>query len=382
MRILIHGLAMRKRGGGSRHLEGLVQALGQLDRDNEYLLYLNRDFDFTSPYPNITAYPVEIKSALHRLWWDQVTLPRLAHERRADLVVALFVFGLFRQGTPQVVFQRNSQFYCDAYLRQLRGRAALNVALRRQMAYLTMRASRAIVTPSAAMSDMIRRHHPDLSPERFYVLPHGFERGQLSQQALPGYITQQLVQSQGRPMILYVSHLEPHKGHDVAIQTVRELKQRGQAVCLYLTMDRRDWPQGYDRLLSQIQAWGLADDVISLGRVPEDALDELYRRADVFFFPSLCESFGFPMVEAMGYGLPIVAADTATNREICGDAALYYPPFDDTAAAQQLKTLLCSSDQRQQARSASEQQFPRSHLNWSEYARRFIELLQEVVDEV
>lgn len=379
MKVIIHAVAMRKRGGGSRHLEGLIQALGQLDPDNEYLLCLNRDFEFASPYSNITLYPVKTQSALHRLWWDQVTLPRLAHERRADAVVALLVFGMFRQSTPQVVFQRNPQFYCDVYLRQLRGRVALDVAIRRQIAYLTMRASQIIVTPSAAMREMIRRYHPDLPLEHFHVLPHGFERRQLSRQALPGRVAQQLARSQGRPMILYVSHLEPHKGHDVAIQAVRELKQQGQPACLYLTVDRRDWPQGYDRLMGQVHDWGLEDQVINLGRVPEGALDELYRRADVFLFPSLCESFGFPMVEAMGYGLPIVAADTAINREICGDAALYYPPFDGAAAAQQLEILLCSSGRRQQARSASERQFPRSHFTWSEYASRFVGLLQEVV---
>jgi len=180
-------------------------------------------------------------------------------------------------------------------------------------------------------------------------------------------------------MILYVSHLEPHKGHDVAIQAVRELKQQGQPACLYLTMDRRDWPEGYDRLMAHIRDWGLENDVINLGRVPEGALGELYQRADVFFFPSLCESFGFPLVEAMGYGLPIVAADTAINREMCGEAALYYPPFDSVAAAQRLSTLFSSPELRQQMREASERQFPRSHLCWSDYASRFVRLLQETV---
>ena len=84
MRVLIHGLAMYKRGGGSRHLEGLVQALGQLDPDSEYLLCLNSRFKFISPHPNITIYPIEIKSAFQRLWWDQVTLPRLVRERQVD----------------------------------------------------------------------------------------------------------------------------------------------------------------------------------------------------------------------------------------------------------------------------------------------------------
>jgi len=379
MRVLIHAIAMRKQGGGSRHLQGLVQALGQIDRENEYILCLNSRFEFQSPYPNITVYPVEVKSAFHRLWWDQVTLPRLAREWPVDLTVALFVFGMFKPTVPQVVFQRNPQFYCDAYLSQLRGKAALEVTLRRKMAYLTMRASWVIVTPSAAMRDMIRRYHPDLPLDRFHVLPHGFEREQLSRQPLPEQVAQQLARSQGRPMILYVSHLEPHKAHDVAVQAVRELKRRGQSACLYLTMDRRDWPEGYDRLMAKIREWGLEDDVINLGRVPEGALEELYLRADVFFFPSLCESFGFPLVEAMAHGLPIVAADTAINREMCGEAALYYPPFDSVAAAQQISTLLSSPERRERMRKASEVEFPRSHLSWPDYASQFVRLLQKTV---
>jgi glycosyltransferase involved in cell wall biosynthesis len=376
MRVVIHAIAMRKQGGGSRHLQGLVQALGQIDRENEYILCLNSRFEFQSPYPNIMVYPVEVKSAFHRLWWDQVTLPRLVHKWRVDLTVALFVFGMFKPTVPQIVFQRNPQFYCNAYLSQLRGKAALEVALRRKMAYLTMRASRIIFTPSAAMRDMIRRYHPDLPLDRFRVLPHGFEREQLSRQPLPEPIAHQLTRLQGRPMILYVSHLEPHKGHEVAVRAMRELKRQGQPACLYLTMDRCDWPKGYDSLMVKIHEWGLEDDIINLGRVPEGALAELYRRADVFFFPSFCESFGFPLVEAMAHGLPIVAADTAINREMCGEAALYYPPFDSVAAAQRLSTLLSSPERRQQMRAASERQFPKSHLCWSDYASRFLKLLK------
>ena len=59
----------------------------------------------------------------------------------------------------------------------------------------------------------------------------------------------------------------------------------------------------------------------------------------VFVFPSVCESFGFPQVEAMASGLPILAADTPVNREICGQAAIYFAPEDDHALAAQLKRL-------------------------------------------
>jgi len=377
MRIMLHAVAIHKRGGGSRHLEGFIQSLGELDHDNGYLLCLDRRLGYASPWPNVTVYPVEIKSPAHRLWWDQVRLPRLARARRADMVVSLMVFGMFWPAIPQISFQRNSQFYCDAFLSQLGGTAAWDMILRRTMAYWTMCASRVIVTPAAAMRDMIRRYHPDLPIGRFRVLPHGFDRAQLIRQPLPEGISQQLTLAQGRPVILYVSHLEPHKGMDVAIRAMRELKRQEQRACLYLTMDRRDWPEGYDRVMSQVRDWGLAEDVFNLGRVPEGTLGELYQRADVFLFPSLCEAFGFPVVEALGYGLPIVAADTPINRELCGGAALYYAPLDDITAARQLQALLESPERRQQASTASELQFPRSHLTWPEYARRFLELVQE-----
>jgi glycosyltransferase involved in cell wall biosynthesis len=380
MRVLLHALAMRKRGGSSRHLQGLVQSLGQIDREHEYLLCLNSQLEFTSPYPNICVYSVETTSTWQRLWWDQVSLPRLARERRMDVVVSLLNLGMFWSSVPQIVLERNSQFYCSAYLGQLRGRAAFDMSLRRWMAYLTMRASRFIVPPSAAMREMIRRYHPDLALERFRILPHGFERAQLAGQALPEPAAQQLARVHGRPMILYISHLEPHKGVEVAIWAMRELAQQGQTASLVLTMERRDWPEGYDRLMALVNEWKLENDVINLGRVSESALDELYRRADVFLFPSLCESFGFPMVEAMGYGLPVVAADTPINREVCGEAALYYASPDGAAAAQQLAVLLGSFEQRQWAREISQRQFPRSHLTWPEYARRFIELVRETTE--
>ncbi|MEM3486205.1 MAG: glycosyltransferase family 1 protein [Candidatus Methanomethyliaceae archaeon] len=381
MRVLIHAIALRKHGGGSRHLDGLVRALGLVDQENEYILCLSRSFQFKTRYPNIIIYPVKIHHVFHRLWWDQVIMPRLALKERIDLVVVLFVFGMFRPTVPQVTFQRNSQFYCRAYLRQLGMRSLVEITLRRKLAYWTMRASRAIVTPSYAMRDMIRDFHPDLPLERFHVLPHGFERSQLERELVPGQVAGELVRSRGKPLILYVSHLEPHKGHDIAISAMKQLKNQGVNCYLAITIDRSDWPSGYDRLMGQIRDWGLHDRVINFGRVPEGAVHVLYQEAKIFFFPSLCESFGFPLVEAMGYGLPIVAADTALNREMCGPAAMYYSPSDPLSAANHLAALLALPEKREELRKLSQRQFYRSHLSWTEYAKRFINLLREAISD-
>ncbi len=59
----------------------------------------------------------------------------------------------------------------------------------------------------------------------------------------------------------------------------------------------------------------------------------LYRDADVFVYPSLVEAFGHPLLEAMAARLPVVAADTPVNAELCGDAALYFPALDARGCA-------------------------------------------------
>src|SRR5262249_33785100 len=65
------------------------------------------------------------------------------------------------------------------------------------------------------------------------------------------------------------------------------------------------------RLTRQAQQLGLADRVRFLGRVPQAELIELYRSCTIFVFPSLEESFGMPLLEAMACGAPIIAADRA-----------------------------------------------------------------------
>ena len=123
-----------------------------------------------------------------------------------------------------------------------------------------------------------------------------------------------------------------------------------------------------------MNALGLAGHVKFIGRIPQGQIGQLYGGCDVMVYPSLCESFGFSMLEALGHDLPIVASDTDLNREICGKAALYYSPLEASDAARALSEVMDAERREELARNARER-FESFDWSWRRYAREFSQLL-------
>jgi glycosyltransferase involved in cell wall biosynthesis len=91
--------------------------------------------------------------------------------------------------------------------------------------------------------------------------------------------------------------------------------------------------------LQRIEASPRCGDIQVLGYVPDGLLEDLYRRAAVFAFPSLDEGFGMPVLEAMARGVPVLASNVSALPEVCGDAALLVDPTDSVAIAEGLRKL-------------------------------------------
>ncbi|HIC88006.1 MAG TPA: glycosyltransferase family 1 protein, partial [Anaerolineae bacterium] len=96
----------------------------------------------------------------------------------------------------------------------------------------------------------------------------------------------------------------------------------------------------YEPLLRRVQELGLADRVIFTGYVPDEDVAPLLSGAVCFAFPSLYEGFGFPVLEAMACGTPVVCANSASLPEVAGDAAWLVDPLDVEAIAEGLDRVL------------------------------------------
>ena len=102
----------------------------------------------------------------------------------------------------------------------------------------------------------------------------------------------------------------------------------------------------------------------------------MYSRVDALFFPSVAESYGSPLVEAMVTGLPVVCSDLPFARWMCGDEGIYFDPHDQKSASAALAELShrLESGWRPDWRKALGK-LPR---DWDAVGEAFLELLQEV----
>ncbi len=109
---------------------------------------------------------------------------------------------------------------------------------------------------------------------------------------------------------------------------------------------------GAEETLAAIAASPAKDRIAVSGYVSAKQLADLYCRASVFAFPSLDEGFGMPVLEAMAYGVPVLASKRSALPEVCGEAALLVNA-DNTDAIGEGLVQLTSNDGLRRTYSAS-----------------------------
>jgi glycosyltransferase involved in cell wall biosynthesis len=119
----------------------------------------------------------------------------------------------------------------------------------------------------------------------------------------------------------------------------------------------------------------------SAGFVSDDDLWTLYRRAELFVFPSRYEGFGLPILEAMRVGAPVVSTNAASLPEVGGEAAAYVGPDDADALAHTIVSILGDPARQQGMRAASLAQAA-GFRSWRETARETLALFDDAAQAV
>jgi len=130
-----------------------------------------------------------------------------------------------------------------------------------------------------------------------------------------------------KPYVLFVSSMWPYKNCDGLLRAWALARTDLPGRQLVIVGSGRDekYYAGLHTLADQL---GISGDVIFTGGIPLEETVSFYRAADVFVYPSLNETFGLPILEAMACGCPVVTSDTTAMPETAGGAAVLVDPKD------------------------------------------------------
>ncbi|MBF0275483.1 MAG: glycosyltransferase [Nitrospinae bacterium] len=384
MKIMIHALGATM-GGAMRHLTNFLPELGHLDKENFYTILVRESMpEFVLP-KNFAIERVSDKKGANlvdRLLFDLFVIPRRLRKESFDLIVSLTNFGPIWTPCNHIFFQRNPVYYSQYYWKQLGAKEKLDLFLRRSLAFLSMNFASATVAPSDAMIQMIKETFPSLSSAQFKKLYHGFDIKSYAYKPLACEVENKLLREGFK--VLYPTHPGLHKGFEILFESISILKERRNDFTVFLTIDdnskESDNPKELKRYNKLIREFKIKSHVVFLGKMPQDEMRALYDACDVMVYPSIAESFGFSLIEALGIGLPIIASDTNLNKEICANSACYYPMFSAKDCTEKLeKSFNQSMEEKKELIANGQRRAKELNLSWERYAESFLQLINGTV---
>jgi len=329
---------------------------------------------------------VEGRSPLSLLKREQASLKQLIRSQNIDVLVSLGNLALFSSPIPQILFNRNDLYFSREFVKDLAARGHYlqigETLVRRSFARASMKVADVNVAPSLAFATKLASFNGG-NPQRFEILQFGFDCDAFlnaSQSRVSRF-----EKKPGTQRLLYVSHYNYFRNFETLIRALPLIHTAlanltGDSVELALTTDIRKGAVygGYNATSASnlIDKLGVRDRILMLGEVPYKELHSLYRTADVFVCPSYSESFGHPMLEAMASGTPVVSANLPVHREVCGDAAIYFDPFDEHALARECLKVLTDETTQRQLRAAAKKQI--LQFSWDRHVEQLDNLIERL----
>jgi glycosyltransferase involved in cell wall biosynthesis len=236
--------------------------------------------------------------------------------------------------------------------------------------YSILNASQVLTISNATKSDIIKLYN--IPKERVTVIYPGIKnhetKGTFSMKELQEKYT---ISSN---FILFIGTLQPRKNIERAIEAFSLVKKTSSRDLQFVIIGKKGWK--FEDILNAPAKYDVEKDVKFLDFVPDSELPTFYKNAKLFLFPSLYEGFGLPVLEAMGFGCPVLTSNVSSLPEAGGDAAHYVDPNDSQAIADGIKKIIEDSAYRKSLIAKGSIQVKK--FSWEKAAKETLSVLEEV----
>jgi glycosyltransferase involved in cell wall biosynthesis len=265
-----------------------------------------------------------ISSPLLRILWEQITLPRRWSSTDGCVLVSAANFGPLARRRGHVLLARNALYFSEVDVSGLRG---LRLRIETALARASVKRATVTVTATETMARLVKPS----TTRPVVAIMFG-----------PGCVARRAPGETGRFTFVHRTLWGPHKRFADILRAVGELAATHAGRFVVHSACDPGSPFARTFAESRPERELLRDPTIAshVEIATFAAPDQTELRGDAVVMPSVTESFCFPLAEAIGVGLPVVAARSEFARELCGDAAFYVPPGDAPALAVAMRRLI------------------------------------------
>ena len=336
---------LREETGVGIYLRNLLFHLARIDKSNEYFLFAASWKDRFSvekipPFARMKFRDRRIPVKALNYFWYEWRWPRLDSFFKTALDLTHSATPLVLPTKGKKIVTVHDFFFMNSPAQA--GKEAGKVFF--SQARSAWRQADGIITFSSFTKDELVAQF-DIKERKVKVIPHGLDPKFLME--IPPSELEETRKKHSLPssFLHFVGAQEPRKNLFRLLEALKIVHLHGQKIPLVLV-----GPPGQDSnsLQAHAEQLGLAPWITMTGYLSEEEVRRIYHLATVFVFPSLCEGFGLPLIEAMACGVPVAASFTSAIPEVSKDAALYFRPEDPESIAEKIIFLLKSSQTREE----------------------------------
>ncbi len=355
----------------------LIRNLQLIDRENEYVIFVAPDEDDQVIHETPNFKIVKLDGGFYPLW-EQIALPRAAKREGCEVLHCTSNTAPIFTSIPIIDILHDIIYMEHSYLKILRGAGTpyqkFGNAYRKMIIPLIVRKSKVITTVSHFEKNRIGEFFGMKGDERLKAVYNGF--GKHFKPMTDAAELSRIKEKYHLPehFFFFLGNTDPKKNtrgtlkafSDFMLQTTVDYK------LVMLDYDRAE----LEKILNDIGNPGLIDRIVLTGYVANTDLPGIYSQCELFLYPSLRESFGIPMLEAMGCGAPVITSITSSMPEVAGDAAILIDPFKPEEITEAMIRIL--SDDSLRSELIAKGFVQAAKFSWKAMAEQFVEIYREL----
>lgn len=349
----------------------LIKQLQVLDSKNEYYIFVNNVEDKAALQETANCKIVHLKESSYPVW-EQVHLPKAVNEYKLDLLHCTSNTAPISLKVPLIITLHDIIYLEKWNFTQGTTYQIIGNLYRRWNIPKVVKKAKHIITVSEFEKQRIASYFK-LTDKQVSAVYNGV--GAHFKRVTDEAELKRTKQAYNLPdnFIFYLGNTDPKKNVIGVLKALSILKSKGQLKSKLLMLDiDRDYLM---TTMKQIGDVSLMDDIVFSGYVPNKDLPAIYSQAQLFLYPSLRESFGIPLLEAMACGVPTITSNTSSMPEVAGAASVLINPFNPEEIAEAMLNLQQDLNLQQQLIAKGLKRV--EHFTWDANARQTLALYNQ-----